>query len=94
MFGRTVVAGVRLSLIRRIGARKYLFEEVNQRDPFRDIRPQFAMRRSDHILGAQPESRADTGGFLPAFLILLAISLAAVVLAPLAAALALRFQLQ
>jgi heme exporter protein B len=34
-----------------------------------------------------------SGGFLPAFLILVAISLASVVLAPLAAALALRFQL-
>ena len=36
----------------------------------------------------------DSGGFLSAFLILVAISLASVVLAPLAAALALRFQLQ
>jgi heme exporter protein B len=35
-----------------------------------------------------------SGGFMSAFLILLAISLASVVLAPLAAALALRFQLQ
>jgi heme exporter protein B len=35
-----------------------------------------------------------SGGFMPAFLILVAISLAAIVLAPLAAALALRFQLQ
>ena len=35
-----------------------------------------------------------TGGFTPAFLILLALSLAAVVLAPLAAAAALRFQIQ
>jgi heme exporter protein B len=35
-----------------------------------------------------------SGGFMPAFLILVAISLAALVLAPLAAALALRFQLQ
>jgi heme exporter protein B len=35
----------------------------------------------------------DSGGFLSAFLILVAISLAALVLAPLAAALALRFQL-
>ena len=34
-----------------------------------------------------------SGGFMPAFLILVAISLASVVLAPLAAALALRFQL-
>jgi heme exporter protein B len=34
-----------------------------------------------------------SGGFLPAFLILVAISLASIVLAPLAAALALRFQL-
>jgi heme exporter protein B len=39
-------------------------------------------------------SLTGTGGFLPAFLILVAISLASVVLAPLAAALALRFQLQ
>jgi heme exporter protein B len=37
---------------------------------------------------------AGSGGFMPAFLILVAISLASVVLAPLAAALALRFQLQ
>ncbi len=37
---------------------------------------------------------ADNGIFLPAFLILLAISLASVVLAPLATALALRFQVQ
>jgi heme exporter protein B len=36
----------------------------------------------------------DTGAFLPSFLILVAISLAAVVLAPLAAAAALRFQVQ
>jgi heme exporter protein B len=36
----------------------------------------------------------ESGGFMPAFLILVAISLASVVLAPLAAALALRFQLQ
>ena len=35
-----------------------------------------------------------SGGFMPAFLILVAISLVAIVLAPLAAALALRFQLQ
>ncbi|MBO0764754.1 MAG: heme exporter protein CcmB [Hyphomicrobiaceae bacterium] len=35
-----------------------------------------------------------SGGFMPAFLILVAISLASVVLAPLAAAVALRFQLQ
>jgi heme exporter protein B len=35
-----------------------------------------------------------SGGSMPAFLILVAISLAAIVLAPLAAALALRFQLQ
>jgi heme exporter protein B len=35
-----------------------------------------------------------TGGFAPAFLILIALSLAAIVLAPLAAAAALRFQMQ
>jgi heme exporter protein B len=47
------------------------------------------------LFGIEAISAALTasGGFLPAFLILVAISLASVVLAPLAAALALRFQL-
>ncbi|HEX5997846.1 MAG TPA: heme exporter protein CcmB [Hyphomicrobiaceae bacterium] len=43
---------------------------------------------------AMTASLTHSGGFTPAFLVLLAISLAAVVLAPLAAALALKFQLQ
>jgi heme exporter protein B len=48
------------------------------------------------LFGIEAISAALTGsgGFTPAFLILVAISLASVVLAPLAAALALRFQLQ
>ena len=48
------------------------------------------------LFGIEAISAALTGsgGFMPAFLILVAISLASVVLAPLAAALALRFQLQ
>jgi heme exporter protein B len=48
------------------------------------------------LFGIEAISAALTGsgGFVPAFLILVAISLASVVLAPLAAALALRFQLQ
>jgi heme exporter protein B len=47
------------------------------------------------LFGIEAISAALTGsgGFVPAFLILVAISLASVVLAPLAAALALRFQL-
>jgi heme exporter protein B len=47
------------------------------------------------LFGIEAISAALTGsgGFMPAFLILVAISLASVVLAPLAAALALRFQL-
>ncbi|MFZ1104857.1 MAG: heme exporter protein CcmB, partial [Hyphomicrobiaceae bacterium] len=48
------------------------------------------------LFGIEAISAALThnGGFMPAFLVLVAISLASVVLAPLAAALALRFQLQ
>jgi len=45
-------------------------------------------------IAAVSGSLLDTGAFVPSFLILLATSLAAVVLAPLAAAAALRFQLQ